>query len=81
MASLQVRELPDVLYYKLQKLADSEHRSMAQQAVILLAQALAVSLSNTDRRKNILVAAAATPKTKQAKYSAPDKLIREDRDR
>lgn len=81
MASLQVRELPDALYHKLQKLADSEHRSIAQQAVILLAQALSVSLSNTHRRKNVLSALATNTAPKQKKYTAADKLVREDRDR
>jgi plasmid stability protein len=35
-----VRELPENIYYQLKKQADQDHRSLAQQAVAVLAQGL-----------------------------------------
>ena len=40
MASLQIRDMPEDLYESLKLKAEKDHRSMAQQAVILLSEAL-----------------------------------------
>jgi plasmid stability protein len=40
MATLNVKNLPDGLYRKLKARAKREHRSVAQQVIVLLAQAL-----------------------------------------
>jgi plasmid stability protein len=39
MATLNIKNFPDELYERLQKLAESEHRSMSQQVVHLLEKA------------------------------------------
>ena len=54
MSSLQVRDLPDNIYYQLQKRARAEHRSLAQEAVVVLARGLGVSASNQERRAKLL---------------------------
>ena len=53
MPSLQVKELPDSIYRKLSELAHKEHRSISQQAVMLLAKSLNVDVSNQTRRQKI----------------------------
>ena len=54
MPSLQVRELPDNIYHLLQERAKTEHRSLAQEAVILLAKGLRTAVSNKQRRERLL---------------------------
>jgi plasmid stability protein len=76
MPSLQVRELPDNIYYSLQKKAQAEHRSLAQEAVIVLAKGLNTSVSNKNRRKELLQTFADNQAVMQID---PVELIREDR--
>jgi plasmid stability protein len=40
MASLQIRDMPEDLYKSLKLKAEKDHRSLAQQAIILLSEAL-----------------------------------------
>lgn len=82
MPSLQVRDMPDNLYHLLQKRAKTEHRSLAQEAVIVLAKGLDTSVSQQDRRKKLLATIKNNP-IKIMAVNAPDPvdLIREDRDR
>ena len=40
MASLQIRDMPDDLYESLKLRAEKDHRSLAQQALVLLSDAL-----------------------------------------
>jgi plasmid stability protein len=40
MASLQIRDMPEDLYKSLKLKAEMDHRSLAQQAIILLSEAL-----------------------------------------
>lgn len=54
MPSLQVRELPENIYHLLQERAKTEHRSLAQEAVILLAKGLQTSITNKQRRLQLL---------------------------
>jgi antitoxin FitA len=54
MPSFQVRDLPDPIYKKLQELAAKERRSMAQQAIVLLANCLGIELDDQTRRRNII---------------------------
>lgn len=54
MPSLQVRNLPLGLYQKLVEQAEKEHRSVAQEAVVLLAKSLDVDLSAKEKRTKIL---------------------------
>ena len=54
MPTLQVRDLPDEIYQKLRYLAEKEHRSLAQETIILLKEGLESKLSNKNRRKQLL---------------------------
>ena len=82
MPILQVRELPEVIYQKLVRQAKKEHRSLSQQAITELAKALDLSLSNKQRRKNILDKIDDWQKSQDLKsLKDPVKMIREDRNR
>ena len=54
MPSLQVREMPENLYRRLVNASKKEHRSIAQEAIVLLANSLEVNLSPKERRKKVL---------------------------
>jgi len=82
MPILQVRELPEVIYQRLVRQAKKEHRSLSQQAITEMAKALDLSLSNKQRRKNILDEIHNWQNSKDLKMlKDPVKLIREDRKR
>lgn len=82
MPSLQVRELPEHIYMTLCREAEDQHRSLAQQAVAVLARGLNCGLDPRMRRKALLEAIR-TATTEYGAVSLPDPahLIREDRDR
>ena len=80
MPTLQVRDLPEDIYVKLNLLANEENRSIAQQTIVLLREGLGLHKNNKLQRKALL------EKLEEKKY--PDtkqidviRLIREDRDR
>lgn len=82
MPSLQVRELPGHIYQSLSHEAEAAHRSLAQQAVAVLARGLNLELAPQARRKAILAAIDALAlKHKLNGLPDPSLLIREDRDR
>ena len=82
MPSLQVRELPDPIYKKLSELAHKEHRSIVQQAVVLLAKGLNVEGSREARRRQILdEIKAQSDELKKYSLKDPAKIIREERER
>jgi plasmid stability protein len=82
MPSLQVRDLPDPIYRKLAAEAEKEHRSLAQQAVAVLAKGLGVTEDARERRRRILDQMQKSPiKMSGKKPLNPVGLIREDRDR
>ncbi len=83
MSSLQVRDLPENIYYQLQKNARAEHRSLAQEAVVVLARGLKVSASNRDRREKLLemISLSDIQGSAAAKQINPVDLVREDRER
>jgi plasmid stability protein len=82
MPSLQVRELPEHIYQSLCHEAEASHRSIAQQAVAILAKGLNLDLAPQMRRKALL-SAIRDGAVMQELGSLPDpaQLIREDRDR
>jgi plasmid stability protein len=82
MSSLQVRDLPDNIYYQLQKNARAEHRSLAQEAVVILARGLKVSASNRDRREKLLeiISLSSVQESVDEQVNLVD-LVREDRER
>ncbi len=82
MPSLQVRDLPEHIYQRLQQSAKAEHRSLAQQAVITLAKGLKVSTDpKSKRRKAIQSIAELSGQLRQYHLSDSAKLVKEDRER
>ena len=82
MPSLQVRELPENIYYLLQERAKKEHRSLAQEAVVTLAKGLEVTLSLKNRRMELCKQIRSNPPVDpSALHLVPADLLREDRDR
>lgn len=82
MPALQVRDLPDPIHQRLADRARREHRSISQEATVLLARALAVSLGNAERRRSVLEGLRAKPLAKApSRLRPPEELVREDRER
>ena len=83
MASLQVRELPENIYSLLKRRAEAEHRSIAQEAIALLAKGLDTSIAPKERRARLLqkIEEEAELKSGTAAKLDPVELIREDRRR
>ncbi len=80
MPSLQVRDLPENVYYLLQKKALKEHRSLSQEAIVILAKALNTEDSFQSRRADLLKEICLNKKIESKLPDAID-LIREDRER
>ena len=81
MPSLQIRKLPEHIYTALKEAAEKEHRSMSNQAIVLLAEGLNISIDYRHKRKKGLENIKSL-KTGWAKFSDADvaSWIREDRD-
>ena len=54
MASLQIRKLPENIYFLLKHRVEAEHRSIAQEAIVLLAKGLDTSIAPKERRARLL---------------------------
>jgi hypothetical protein len=80
MPTLQVRDLPDDVYVKLNAVANEENRSLAQQTIVLLKESLGLHTNNKLRRKSIL-ASIEEKGYKDIQDIDPVELIREDRER
>jgi plasmid stability protein len=82
MPSLQIRDLPEDIYRKLVRQAEKEHRSLSQEAVVVLARCLG-GYNAQERRREILRRVLAKPQisTEDAKLPDPAELLREDRER
>jgi len=78
MPSLQIRQLPDDLYQRLALRAEREHRSLAQQALVDLRNALE---AESGARRRDLLGRIRREAGKAQKIAAPEDLIREDRER
>jgi len=81
MALLQVRGFPDDVYNDLALVAKREHRSVAQQTVVLLKSALGEQNQRKLRRQEFLSKLMTEPPVMTGDYPSPADLIREDRDR
>ncbi len=85
MAILQVRDVPDDLYETLSNVAKQSHRSIAQETLVLLRQALQMEVSRKAKRSATLekIEALSVVKLPHTATSmpSPEALIREDRDR
>ncbi|MEQ8713754.1 MAG: hypothetical protein RIC80_12110 [Cyclobacteriaceae bacterium] len=79
MAILQMRDLPDELYEKLKVRAKEERRSIMQQAVVLLEEALSEDHNKTRRKRAIQ--AMIDSKVDLKKPDDIVAMIREDRER
>ena len=82
MPSLQVRDLPEPVYRKLQIDARKEQRSLSQQAIVTLKKGLDLHEDLKDRRRKLLEKIAeASAVIATDRYEDPVKMIREDRER
>jgi plasmid stability protein len=81
MPTLQVRELPEDVYYRLRQKAREEHRSLAQETVVLLRRALDSSEMHRSRRTEALERIAHRSIQDVPDFPSSEDVIREDRDR
>jgi len=54
MPSIQVRDLPEQIYRKLQNNAKKDHRSLSQQAIVTLKKGLGIG-DNPKERRRVLI--------------------------
>ena len=83
MASLQIRKLPENIYFMLQQRAEAEHRSIAQEAIVVFAKGLDKSIAPKERRTRLLqkIEEEAELNSGTVANLDPVELIREDRRR
>ena len=83
MASIQIRKLPENIYSLLKRKAEAEHRSIAQEAIVLLAKGLDTSIAPKERRARLLqkIEEEAEFNSETTAKLNPVELIREDRRR
>ena len=79
MPTLQVRDLPQEIYNKLNYLAKKEHRSLAQQTIVLLKEGIENRLDNQTRRRKLFESFNGLG-IDTTGLPTPADLIREDRD-
>jgi antitoxin FitA len=79
MPTLQVRDFPQELYNKLDYLSKKEHRSLAQETIVLLSEIVDKRLDKKNGRKKAIESFTGLG-IDTASLPAPEKLIREDRD-
>ena len=80
MPTLQVRDLPEDVYTQINYLAEKEHRSLAQETIVLLKQGITTKLGNKERRRKLLEKISDL-NIDGSKFPDPVVLIREDRER
>ncbi len=80
MPTLQVRDLPEDIYTQINYLAEKEHRSLAQETIVLLKEGITKKLKNKERRRKILEEISNLD-IDGNKYPDPVDLLREDRER
>ena len=80
MPTLQVENIPNDVYARIQLLAREEQRSITEQTIILLKKSLGENEDNKNKRRTVLKKMDALA---IADVSLPDpvKLLREDRER
>ena len=83
MASLQIRKLPENIYFLLHQRAEAEHRSIAQEAIVLLAKGLDTSIAPKERRTKLLQRIVEETEINSGTTAKldPVELVREDRRR
>jgi len=80
LPTLQVRELPEDVYNQLSYLAEKEHRSLAQQTIVLLKEGIRSRLKAKERRR-LLLEKAHELQLSDVDLPDPVELVREDRER
>jgi antitoxin FitA len=80
MPTLQVRDLPEDIYIQLNYLAEKEHRSLAQETIVLLKEGISTKINSKERRKKILDKMLEL-NIEGKRLPDPVALIREDRER
>jgi hypothetical protein len=81
MPSLQVRDIPKELYETIARVAQTENRSIAQQTIVLLKNALRLTDERIARRKSVLREIDNLNIKGTDAFPDPTELVREDRDR
>ncbi|AEF82857.1 conserved hypothetical protein [Leadbettera azotonutricia ZAS-9] len=81
MPLLQVRDCPQELYETISQMAEIENRSISQQTIVLLKNALNLTQERKLRRKSVLHRIKKLNLKDVDTFPDPEKLIREDRDR
>ena len=81
MPTLQVRDVPEHIYRRLVEEAEKERRSLAQQAVAVLAKGLDADIDPRARLRSALERAARIDRKTTRRLPDPARLIREDRQR
>ena len=81
MPLLQVRDFPEELYDSISRVARSENRSIPQQTIVLLKEALNITKERKVRREAVLADIDNLKIKNSNKFPPPEKLTREDRDR
>ena len=82
MPTLQVRNLPDHIYSKLQTNAQIDHRSLSQQALVTIRKGLNVEADPRERRRRLIDRMLSEESSfDTSKLDSPEVLVREDRGR
>lgn len=80
MPTFQVRDLPEEIYSQLSYLAEKEHRSLTQEAIVLLKEGIEAKIGNKERRRKVLENMTSLGINGED-LPDPVSLIREDRER
>jgi plasmid stability protein len=82
MPSIQVRDLPEQIYRKLQNNAKKDHRSLSQQAIVTLKKGLGIG-DNPKERRRVLISQILSREFdfNMDKLEDPVDIIRKDRER
>ncbi len=81
MPSLQIRDIPKDLYDTLKKRAEKDHRSLAQQTIVILMEALYGNADKNHRRAAAIEHINKKPSSPRAKNIDIVDLIQTDRKR
>jgi hypothetical protein len=81
MPLLQVRDFPEDIYKEITFEAHRQHRTIAQQTIMLIKKGLGEEMSNTERRKRAVETAFSRNIPQKAKAVDYVQFVREDRDR
>jgi len=81
MPSIQVRDLPEQIYRKLQNNAKKDHRSLSQQAIVTLKKGLGIG-DNPKERRRVLISQILSREFdfNMDKIEDPVDIIRKDRE-